>query len=105
MSGLETSIWAPENYYSSSSNRSSYTFSKVAPVSTTHSRQFHKTSKNQGIGTTREIISDDGVPYNGLWKNSRGLSASRWAPRDYPGRPKAANRQEVWTMVSFHTFS
>ncbi|KAG4034101.1 hypothetical protein MFRU_003g00770 [Monilinia fructicola] len=108
MSGLGTSIWAPGSYRSPSSNRSSYsssTLSKVAPVrenvpiSTPHSHPLQELSKNQATQTTREITLDDGLSQNGLQKNSGGLSASRWAPRDYPGRSKAANRQEVWTMV------
>lgn len=60
-------------------------------------------SKNRAIETTREIILDGELANNELRKSSGGLGASQWAPRDYPGRSKTANRQEVWTMVCFHT--
>ncbi|KAI9646756.1 hypothetical protein NHQ30_004754 [Ciborinia camelliae] len=108
MSGLTTSIWAPGSYRSPSSNGSSYNsfmLSKAAsvreniPVSTTDSHPSQEMNKNRAIETTREIILDGGLSYNELRKSSAGLSASQWAPRNYPGRSKAANHQEVWTMV------
>ncbi|RAL67790.1 hypothetical protein DID88_008517 [Monilinia fructigena] len=108
MSGLRTSIWAPGSYRPPSSNRTSYsssTLSKVAPVrenvpiSTPHPHPFQELSKNQATQTAREVSLDEGLSQNERRKNSGGLSASRWAPRNYPGRSKAANRQEVWTMV------
>ncbi|QSZ30595.1 hypothetical protein DSL72_000152 [Monilinia vaccinii-corymbosi] len=109
MSGLRTSIWAPGSHCSPNSNcpgYSSSTLPKVAPVrenvpaSTTHSHPLRELSKNQATEATREIVLNDGLSQNELRKSSGGLSASRWAPRDYPGRSKAANRQEVWTMVA-----
>ncbi|KAJ8064590.1 hypothetical protein OCU04_006919 [Sclerotinia nivalis] len=100
MSGLRTSIWAPGNYRSPSSSGSSYnTLRENVPVST-YSHPSRETSKNRAIETPRKIILDGGLSHNELRKSSGGLSASQWAPRDYPGRSRAANRGEVWTMVT-----
>ncbi|TGO48595.1 hypothetical protein BOTNAR_0467g00060 [Botryotinia narcissicola] len=102
MSGLRTSIWAPGSYRSPSYNGSSYKnpARENAPVSTTHSYTPRETSKNRAIETTREMILDGKLANNEPRKSSGGLGASQWAPRDYPGISKTANRQEVLTMVT-----
>ncbi|APA08073.1 hypothetical protein sscle_03g028430 [Sclerotinia sclerotiorum 1980 UF-70] len=100
MSGLRTSIWAPGNYRAPRSSGSSYnTLRENVPVST-HSHPSRETSKNRITETPRKMILDREPPQNELQKSSGGLSTSQWAPRDYPGRSKAANRGEVWTMIT-----
>ncbi|ESZ96067.1 hypothetical protein SBOR_3544 [Sclerotinia borealis F-4128] len=113
MGGLETSIWAPENrppkFNGSSYNSSTISKVKVVrgnvPASTTHCHPSREMSNlKSGVNETiREKALNGGLSYNEIQKGPGGLSSSRWAPRNYPGKSRAADRQEVWTMDSPNT--
>lgn len=48
-----------------------------------------------------EIVVEKPQHVSEVKSKAGGLSTSRWAPRNYTGRHRPANGEEVWTRVGF----